>query len=561
MSVEIHQAIWQGSLETAKSLLESGVDRDLPDRHGWSPLSRAIELRHSEIAQLLLEWGADVHAQDRRGRQPLLWAAQYGPDSIVEDLLKRGADPMVADANGKKPLVQAVRHQRTAIVKMLLQAGQWTRWGKQGYWNEGMLCAIQVGRLEIINAFLDHGENDDLLSYRWAKRSSYDITFLMKAVVAGNMPVVELMLQRGANVWAQYGRHSALTEVLRLDGEQGAITQRLLACGPSIGLEEAVVAGRSDLAERFLVEGAPAEMPDENEQTLLVWAAAHGRAEMVRLLARFGADPCSQDKYGFHALMGAASWGDIALSEFLIERGIDPNVPTNEWQEPPLARAAGAGHLEATRWFLERFGPGPDRGAFALDVASARNHPEIVRLLLDAGVDVNTGIDYHHGRTPLMWAALNGSVPLASLLLERGADVRAGGGEGYGALSFAAGAGSTGVVRLLLTPELSAGHKNAVLLSALSTAHKETAEVLLEAGADPNATGYYGRTPLMWAARMRQPTCVESLLRRGAQWGARDDQGKTARMWAEEAGRTATAALLTQYEQGSIDGKGISTDP
>jgi ankyrin repeat protein len=75
----------------------------------------------------------------------------------------------------------------------------------------------------------------------------------------------------------------------------------------------------------------------------------------------------------------------------LLKAGADPKVA--RWNgETPLMIAAGAGSAEA------------------------------VRLLLDAGVDVN-GAEPKRGQTALMWAASEGHADVVSLLLERGAKV------------------------------------------------------------------------------------------------------------------------------------------
>ena len=51
---------------------------------------------------------------------------------------------------------------------------------------------------------------------------------------------------------------------------------------------------------------------------------------------------------------------------------------------------------------------------------AGQGNTQIVSLLLDAGVDVNT--PYHHNLTALMWAAGYGKTETAKLLLDRGAD-------------------------------------------------------------------------------------------------------------------------------------------
>ncbi len=170
MSDSLHQALWDGELESVEELLDAGTDLNARDPRGWTPLSRAIERRQPKMALLLLERGADCLAQDKRRRQPLLWAAQYGPDDIVERLLEHGAEVVTADDHGKTPLVEAIRHGRTATVKMLLRRGQWPKGSKNYYWSQGFFKAIRDRRFGIVAAFLDEGQSADSTVHRWDQK-------------------------------------------------------------------------------------------------------------------------------------------------------------------------------------------------------------------------------------------------------------------------------------------------------------------------------------------------------------------------------------------------------
>jgi len=73
---------------------------------------------------------------------------------------------------------------------------------------------------------------------------------------------------------------------------------------------------------------------------------------------------------------------------------------------------------------------------------------ERVALLLDSGAGVNSRDTA--GRTPLMWAAVGGNVPMMRLLIERGAEINAVCGYGGTALMRAAGGGRMETVRFLI---------------------------------------------------------------------------------------------------------------
>ena len=92
--------------------------------------------------------------------------------------------------------------------------------------------------------------------------------------------------------------------------------------------------------------------------------------------------------------------------------------------------------------------------------------PEITRLLLENGADVNSKADI--GMTPLWFLPLhNGNVEVAQMLLEHGAD-----------------------------PNIGSRYTEAPLYLALQNGHPGLVQLLLEHGADPNALNDYRRTLL-----------------------------------------------------------------
>ena len=70
-------------------------------------------------------------------------------------------------------------------------------------------------------------------------------------------------------------------------------------------------------------------------------------------------------------------------------------------------------------------------------------------------------------------------------------------------------------------------------------------ELLVEAGADANATGPDGRTALMYAAMFDRAEVVEALLRLGARADLTAADGSTALQCAKAMGAVRTAARLS----------------
>jgi len=107
-----------------------------------------------------------------------------------------------------------------------------------------------------------------------------------------------------------------------------------------------------------------------------------------------------------------------------------------------LVKSAAMGRIDEVKQYLPSyFHKGGDvkyrndYGRTALYMAVAKNHVEIVELLLENGSDANTVDDY--GLSAIMRAADNGNMPIAKMLVAKGADVNLKTPEGKTALTFA----------------------------------------------------------------------------------------------------------------------------
>lgn len=148
------------------------------------------------------------------------------------------------------------------------------------------------------------------------------------------------------------------------------------------------------------------------------------------------------------------------------------------------------------KW-VDDYPPAPFTELTELESASFHGRIEIIKSLLEAGVDINARNPLWK-TTPLLAATSGGSIAAVQFLIDHGADLEA---------------------------------KDLVGRSSLFTAvdfrHKEAMQVLINAGANVNTGDDWGVTLLMGAVLYNSIETVKILLTAGADVNATDKNGNT----------------------------------
>jgi ankyrin repeat protein len=356
-----------------------------------------------------------------------------------------------------------------------------------------LVTAVRTSDVQTVRSLLrqhvdvNAGEADGTTALHWAARH-------------GDLAMVNLLLTAGANARAltRYG-----------------VAPLTLAC----------MAGNGVIIERLLQAGADPESTLPDGETALMTASRTGKVDALKALLARGAKVDTREKArGQTALMWAASDGNIPAIKVLLEVGADIHAHS----VPPPAGARGRG----------RGGPGNNGGnngatgaLTPLLFAVRGGHLEAVRVLLDAGADINeTASD---GSGALLLAVMNAQWELGTLLLERGANPNAS-GRGFAPLH-----------QLVVTRRLNQGHlPHPVPAGRVDS--MTLAKRLVSSGADVNARmtatgmgdGYRNRlnragaTPFLLAAKGDDPEMMRFLLAAGANPNIPTDEHTTPLMLA-----------------------------
>jgi len=117
------KAIENNHLEAVRVFLSSGVNLEIKDERGWTPLMIAAANGKDNLAQLLIQSGANLNDRDINGFTPLHWAAFQGMSNVVKVLITREAD---LDSQSKfkwTPLMQACTRGHLSVCAPLIAAG------------------------------------------------------------------------------------------------------------------------------------------------------------------------------------------------------------------------------------------------------------------------------------------------------------------------------------------------------------------------------------------------------------------------------------------------------
>ena len=179
----------------------------------------------------------------------------------------------------------------------------------------------------------------------------------------------------------------------------------------------------------------------------------------------------------------------------------------------------------------------------------------MIKHLIDKGIDNDIAV-YHSvsGVTPLHWAARNGSLEMAKILLESGADSNACDKDGCSVLICAASSGNLQMVEHLLKLGVNADgadHDGSTALSvAAEKGHEAVVQFMLQNyNCDPNKPDKDGGTPTSWAAWSGHLRTVQVLANHGAVSNWVDQRwGRTPLSWAAENGHWEVMEFLIVQE-------------
>lgn len=212
-----------GKVQGAKGWLELGMNPNLVNETGWTPLHIASHNGQVDMVQLLLKHGAEVNSINQNGDTSLLLAVIRQHKDVAIVLLSRGAKPNIHNEK-YSPLLSAIGNQDLDMVRLLIKHGARVNDSSEVL-ETPLILSTKVGTTEITKFLLSSGAD----IYMTDKKNG--ATALHPAAFNGNLSTVKLLLSKGADInrrdsnkvtplfAAAIGRHQ---EVVRILLEKGA---------------------------------------------------------------------------------------------------------------------------------------------------------------------------------------------------------------------------------------------------------------------------------------------------------------------------------------------------
>jgi uncharacterized protein len=393
------------------ALLLSGAGLFAASPDGTTPLHEAVWRDDRAAAESLIHSGAEVKAANRHGVTPLALACTNGNGAMVELLLQAGADASAALPGGETALMTASRSGNVDAVKSLLAHGAQVNARESKRGQTALMWAAAEGHAGVIEALLGAGAERD-------RRLDSGYTAFLFAVREGHVAAVQALLKAGANV----------NDTVPLDRKAG---QPRGAPRPgSSALHIAVINAHYELASELVAAGADVNAigPGYTPLHIVTWVrkpgggdndpAPNGSGSMtslqfVKFLADHGANLnarmtrkvnvglTSLNTAGATPFFLAARTADAELMRYLARLGADPLLG-NADNSTPLMAAAGLG----TR------SPGEDAGTESEVV-------EALRVALELGNNIDA-VD-NNGETAMHGAAYKNLPAAVEFLAARGA--------------------------------------------------------------------------------------------------------------------------------------------
>ncbi|XP_041364259.1 ankyrin repeat domain-containing protein 50-like [Gigantopelta aegis] len=472
MNSLLNSACWRGHADIAKLLIENQADIDDRNDNGATALHVCAFKGHSDMCRMLLNADCDLDLLNRRGQTALYTATEQGYEDIMRMLIKAGCDGNSGDLHDNKtPLIVAAQLGNGSLVQVLLDGGCKTdcrdRLGQNALYH-----AACDGHLDVVRRLVAAGADLNATTNK-------GFTPLLDSIRNNHIEVAGELISSGCDVnkadrYKQAPLHAAIRQVSHYFDKDNKPTVSLvrklvsMGCDRNIAdgqgwtpLYQSAYAGDLEITTMLLKEGASLDSITKTGETILHGGVCGNSPEVVEFLLKSGCSHSAVNNGGQHALTAAiVSRSKIEIIKMLIDAGSDVNL--KDTSSNTLA---------------------------PLHEAVQHRYKEAAILLIDSGCNIN--ILTSQNETPLYLACAKGTSEIVAHLIQQpNVDLR-GAKPSKVAIHAASSNGHVQIVRMLINARCNLNQLNDGGLTPLQTAIQEdqypVAKELLKHGCDINA--------------------------------------------------------------------------
>ncbi|CEN33071.1 putative ankyrin repeat protein [Capnocytophaga cynodegmi] len=265
-------------------------------------------------------------------------------------------------------------------------------------------------------------------------------TYLFWAAFQNNLPLINYLLQKGADVNV---KDSHMYTPLLFATVRGNINTELydILINKGANIDEKNENGANALllaiphikdlkeAQYFIKKGLSLKSIDNNGDNALFYAARNGNQKIINQLIKKGLNPKTLNNKGQN-LMFAASEGsrmktnDLEFFKYIESLGVSPNQKDKEGLSPLFILSSRHKDIAVLNYFLDKgnsVNQLDKEGNTPLINASSRNSLEVVSLLENKSSNINT--TNNQGHSALTLAVARNTSDVVSYLIKKGADI------------------------------------------------------------------------------------------------------------------------------------------
>ena len=352
-------AAWKGDLNTVKEAADAGANLHFSDESGNTLLMGAASSGNNELVKFLLSKGADVKATDRSGETALHYAAWKGNLEMTQTLVEAGADvnAFYRANGGLTPLNCAAESGSLETVEYLVSKGADVDYENPDSGSSPLRSAAYTGHFDIFKFVADRKTKTD-----WQETLAY-------AVTGGNLDIVKYAVEEKKANPKGDSKHFRSTIIQR--AAERKFNSREDQDVPMI--------------KYLLSKGA--KLQDINKGAIFPWAMENCREDVINFFLESGVKfDTETDSYGWPLLPAALDNGNFGLAKHLLKD------KTPSFYGMPLIVYFSDGMSDSYDIvsFLIQNGVNKDSYSPAFLSSVASGDLKTVKLLLDAGADINT---------------------------------------------------------------------------------------------------------------------------------------------------------------------------